>query len=565
MTTQSLDRGRKRSREEKDDSPSTSTTTATRAESDDSIAHFLATLSPPPKVARTALQFVARRPPSSNWHSLPGALIPLICQHFSSWRDLLRLCRVHRCFDDCIVSPATAASCWKNVAAVRLRVDRKSELGADGEGYTVVTINDRPLLIRALLPLTRSTSSADRRLAEQYVQQQRSCFRSLQYVPRLSWSGRLDNAAQFIAVLPEFTTLRHLHIHSLTSPSWPDARPPPMNNVWRAFGSLVSLTLDSTHHLFVDEPYALHGLSIRYLSATTDFIQALLTTDRLASSTLASSLAYIHCSGSTHWLPWSLPLLPNLQHVHAGEKTAVRFDQRFMSHKRPAAGSSGRGSSECQLLSYAVRQSEELLHSRLTFPALVCLSLHGKEQLELQVLLSLSELPSLRQLTLSRRAAWSQFQEERSLPLASLWLPQLTTVDYLDVKCEQSVDSDWLSDLLFVCIDPDAEAAMIAVRRRLQNLALQLPSAMDEEEVRGWRLSESSWPALQHCSLAWATAHETNGPLLETRNVAGHEGCCGCRASVPTRAADHCTSGQALDQQRRHTRVEAIDTLTPLV
>jgi len=293
--------------------------------------------------------------------------------------------------------------------------------------------------------------------------------------------------------------------------------------MWRSFDSLVSLTLDSTHHLLVDSPSSLHGLSIRYLSAPTDVVEALLTTDHLASSPLAASLAYMHCSGNTLWLPWALPALPGLQHVHATERTTIRSrNQRFVSHKRPVAvGSSGSGgSSESRLVSYAVRQGEEWLHSGLTFPALVCLSLHGKDLLELPVLLTLSELPSLRQLTLSRRAPWSTFHERRSLPLASVWLPQLSGVDYLDVQCEQSIDTDWLTDLLFASADAEAEAAMGAVRQRLRHLSLQLPTAMDEKEASNWRLLISDWPELQHCTLAWTDAQGADATTMEARNMA---------------------------------------------
>ena len=417
--------------------------------------------------------------------------------------------------------------CWKYVSAVRLRIDGTSDggVGLAHRSSTVVSINHRQL---SSATVSSSSASDDE---QQHDKQLRRLFLSLQFVPRLSWSGRLDYAAPLLSALTHFTSLRHLHVHSLSAPGWPDARPPYMQSMHTAFRSLVSLTLDNSHAFFIRTPSTLLPLSIRYLSATIDFIYALLMADGLASSALASSLVYVHCGGSTHWLPWSLALLPNLQHLHAGEKTSVRFDQRFVSHKRPVpvGGSGGSGVTECGLLSYAVRQSEEWVSSRLTFPSLVCLLLHGKELLELQLLLTLSELPSLRQLTLSRRAAWSNFQEERDLPPASMWLPQLAHLDYLDIQCEQSIDSDWLTELLFACIDADTEAAMVPVRRRLRHLALQLPRTVDEEEVRGWRLAESSWPALQHCCLAWTAQQGASVSVVETRNVSVTEAVVGAK------------------------------------
>ena len=506
--TSAAERGRKRSREEKEDgSPHTAVASQSRSDGDDSIAHFLALHSPPPKLARTALKFVSRRKPASNWHTLPDALIPLICQHLSSWRDLQRLCRVHRCFDECIRGyPATATSCWSNVAAIRLRIDRT----VDGSSaWTSVSINDRQLL-------DPSTPGEEK---EQETRQ-RQLFRSLRFVPRLSWSGRTEYAAPLVAVLPQYASLRHLHLHSLTAPTPTLPATLPLSRAWPGFRSLVSLTLDSSYDSLVQEPSALLQLRIAYLSAPTDLLEGMLSDETVASSALASTLTYIHCSGSTHWLSWALPLLPRLQHVHEGERTAGRWEQsqhkRIVSHKRPAVGSAG-GSIEsaAQLVSYWVRRSEELLHSRLTFPTLVCLTLHGKELLELRVLLTLSTLPALRQLTLGRRPAWSRFNEERALPLASSWLPQLSALDYLDAQCEQSVDDDWLTDLLHSCVKEEDEAAMGSVRQRLRYLGLQLPDAVNMLRMKQLRIADSGWPELLQCCLTWTTADRAEEKQVE--------------------------------------------------
>ena len=528
-----VDRGKKRSRddEQKHDPPSTpataaNATTAHTADSgDDGIARFLATFSPPPlKVARTAIPFVTRHRSASQWHTLPDALIPLVCRHLSSWRDLLRLCRVHRCFYECVVSSSgSAASCWQNVAPIRLRVDRQRDDIDARHNVTVVTVNDRQLLSHT--PPVQPYGDTTR--VEDAEMQQRQLFQSLRCVPRLSVSGRLNAFGPLIAVLPQFTLLRHLQLHSLTSHNWPGPVPPSLvsGGPWAAFHSLESLTLDSSYRLFFHTFEPLLGLSVRYLAATSEFLeQLMLTVSNASSSAIASSLVYIQCSGSVHWLPWTPPLMPNLLHVHAGEKTTARWGNqpRPVSHKRPAAtGSTGRGTdnTDCILESYTVRQSEEWLHSRLTFPSLVCLSLHGKELLELPVLLTLSSLPSLRQLTLSRRPAWSRWHEERALPLASQWLPQLTTVDYLDVQCEHSRSDEWLADLFFTSDDAEAGYSMAAVRRRLRQLSLQLPAAVDEASVHDWRLAESSWPELQQCCLAWKAQEIGDLATLEAQSV----------------------------------------------
>ena len=579
------ERGKKRSREEQKDPSSSaslpplttddSSDAAATAQPQDSIANFLALHSPPTKLQRTSLPFITRHPPpTSHWPTLPTPLIPLITAHLSSWRDLLRLTRTHRTFHTALRQPATAAACWHSVGVVRLSV-----LGADwaraGDRRTAdtwVTINDRFLDLPHRPPGAGSRRSGTAKEEEEeedekVKHEQRVLFGSLRFVPRLSWNGDVSapaTRALFTALHQDFAYLRHLRVHSLAA-SGPLETVPYMHSLHVAFRSLVSLSLDHTYRLFVFAPGVLLPLSIRYLAAPTGLFEALLASDHLQSSPLGQSLTYVHCHGSTHWLSYAIPSLPNLQHVHTGQKavagtvtshvtgrgphTGRPKPQRWLSHKRPAAAASGDGSSgsggggdgsvECGLVSYAVRQSEEWLHARLVFPSLVCLSLQGKELLELHVLLTLAQLPSLRQLTLSRRAAWSQWHEDRTLPLASSWLPQLTTLSYLDLQCSQSIDTTFLTDLLFTpatatpatdatttattatTATADADAAMATARSRLAHLGLQLPVAVDEESVRGWRLGEEGWPALQQCWLAWSGggAEEGGGGRLEAVEV----------------------------------------------
>ena len=119
---------------------------------EDSIAAFIALHSPPVKLVRTSPYGCippAPPPAPSRWSDLPVDLFTSVCHFLSSWRDLLRLARVHRHLHQHIMATHIAApasphedtsqaSCWAFVDTVKVtqRID-------------LLTINDRRIHLRA--------------------------------------------------------------------------------------------------------------------------------------------------------------------------------------------------------------------------------------------------------------------------------------------------------------------------------------------------------------------------------------------------------------------------------
>ena len=125
----------------------------------DSIAAFLAQHSPPVKLVRTSLYIPAAPRQPSHWAELPLDLLTSVCHFLSSWRDLLRLSRVHSLLHAHILSIGAAgsekhwqASCWAYVEAVKVT-----------QQVDDVFVNDRRLQLRArsqkTLPSPSSSST----------------------------------------------------------------------------------------------------------------------------------------------------------------------------------------------------------------------------------------------------------------------------------------------------------------------------------------------------------------------------------------------------------------------
>ena len=141
---------RKRLRDEVLTPPSTSSTVLP----EDSIAAFIALHSPPVKLVRTSpygfIPSHSSPPPPSRWSDLPLDLFTSVCHFLSSWRDLLRLARVHRHLHHHIMTHHTPpsphssyhedtsqASCWAYVDPVKLTQ------------RATLSINDRLIHLRA--------------------------------------------------------------------------------------------------------------------------------------------------------------------------------------------------------------------------------------------------------------------------------------------------------------------------------------------------------------------------------------------------------------------------------
>ena len=485
----------------------------------DSIALFLALHSPQPKVVRTSSLLSvssSSRPPPSNWSSLPSELLTSVCLFLSSWRDLLRLSRVHRCFDAVIRSEAAGNHCWQSVQAVKLRIssgvvsvnDRRIKLLPDTEetaepllsslsSPSLSALEATPAsalpsavhrvmeaLRRQQQQLSRSSPRPGRPspspsprwrntgdTARQVLGQQRPsdspapaqripsgtasalCFlRSLRFVPRLRYCGELSLA--FAASLTWSRQLRCLTLDITDNPQQAMTSNV-LNASLRSLPALRSLSLGRGLRFDIS-PETLCSLSL--LELELDMQQLVSVLSALPGSALCQSLRSLRLD--RFFLP-SLDLLPSLLHWDAclpsgSPPPFTAWVSMAQFTQRPLTRLSSITSYQHPM--YASLQAGPC---PLWLQPLRCLTLQLdefiQEDVTLQLLSRLSALEHLTQLTLAHRAVSRFMMDARAnaLPSPLLWLPGLARLDFLHLQCHRNMDNSWIAQLLGVKEDED--------------------------------------------------------------------------------------------------------------